>query len=111
MAARLDEYIRHCLDCHRICLETATHLSAAGGHVSPAAIRLLFNCAELARASAGLLRDAGDGNASAGAACAEVCDRAARLCDSFPGDPQMAVCAAACRRCAEAWRQVAAHAA
>jgi hypothetical protein len=110
MDRRLDDCIRDCLDCHRVCLETVGHLSTGGRRVDPAHIRMLWSCAELARASAGLLHAPGSGHGAACAACAEVCDRSARYCDGFADDPQMAACAAACRRCAAACRQVAAAA-
>jgi hypothetical protein len=108
MHSHLDDCIQDCLDCHRVCLETVTHLSAAGRRVDPAHIRVLWSTAELVRASAGLLRAPGVDHGAAVAACADVCDRSAGYCEEYPDDAQMAACAAACRRCAEACRQVAA---
>ncbi len=45
--------IQNCLDCHRICTETAAHCLHMGGpHAEAAHIRLLLNCAQICAASA-----------------------------------------------------------
>ncbi len=100
-----------CLECHRVCLETITYLQASGRPVDPADVRLLFNCAELCRTGASLLRGAADLHARACVACADVCERSAEYCERFPDDPVMRACAEACRRCAAYCHQAAAMAA
>jgi hypothetical protein len=110
MEPRVDECIRLCLECHRECLEAVSRLSGSGQSVEVAHIRLLFGCAELCATSAGLLRAGSDVSGRTAGACAEVCERSARLCDEL-GEPAMSVCADASRRCAEACRQQAALAA
>jgi hypothetical protein len=110
METRLQECIRLCLECHRECLEAVSRLSTSAPTMEVAHIQLLFGCAELCRTSAGLLRAGADVSGRTAAACAEVCERSAELCEALGGSA-MTACAEACRLCAEACRQEAALAA
>jgi hypothetical protein len=111
MSRRVDDCLAACLECHRICLETVSYLATAEHAVGAEDIRLLFNTAEVCRTNAGLLRAGGDRHGAAAAACAELCEQAARFCDGRTGDARLQACAAACYRCAEACRGIAARAA
>jgi|RhiMetdeSRZDD1v2_1073273.scaffolds.fasta_scaffold87796_5 hypothetical protein len=111
MGDRVRECIEVCLDCHRVCLETATYLSSSAERVGAEDLRLLFTTAEVCHAGASLLRGPADRTGSAYAMCAELCQRAARYCDAFGDDPRMRSCANACRRCADACHALAAAAA
>jgi hypothetical protein len=97
MNPRVDDCLAACLECHRICLETVSYLTAGEHAVGAEDIRLLFNTAEVCRTHASLLR--------------ELCEQAARFCDGRTGEPRLQACAAACYRCAEACRGIAARAA
>jgi Domain of Unknown Function (DUF326) len=104
---RLQAWVAACLDAHRICMETVTYLQAREPRVDPEGIRLLFNCADLCRMAASLLRGGWELQGRIGAVCAEVCQESARYCDGFAGDPRLRACADACRRCADACLQAA----
>jgi len=99
--------IEACRETHRICMETVTYLPGSHPRIAPDGIRLLFNCAEICRMSATLLRDGWPLNGRAGAICAEVCEESARYCDELGDDPRIQACADACRRCAESCHQLA----
>ena len=104
--------VRECLDCHRVCLETVSQLQGAGALVSVSGIRLIFDCAELCRTTAGFLRGGSDLVRRACALCAEACSRCADYCEGLDGGgQQVAACAKALRRCAEACATVASLAA
>ena len=105
------ECVRLCRECHEICLQTATHLSTSHPRLEVSQIRLLFSCAELCQMSAGLLQGGAHPVGRAAVACADLCDRCARLCDELDDDPAVRACAQACRHCAEACRSLAALAA
>jgi hypothetical protein len=111
MTEQTRQCIELCLDCHRICLETVTHLQASGRPVGADAVRLLFNCAEACHLGAGLLRAGGAASGRAWGICADVCAESARYCEEFADNPRMRACAEACRRCAEACHEMAAIAA
>jgi hypothetical protein len=75
----------------------------------PAGMRQLINCADLCRTTAGFLRGGSDLLRQAAGFCAQICARSADYCDGVEdGGAQMAACAKACRRCAEACWNVAA---
>ncbi len=107
MIESIDDCREACLECHRICLETASYLSTAPQPVDAEDIRLLFNTADVCRASAGLLRGNSDRSGQAYAACAALCEETARYLDLLGDDPRVHRCAEACRRCAAACRGVA----
>ena len=75
---------RACLACHEACLRAAAYLQASEANV--AHVRLLFNTADIANTTASLLRGDLDVAEHAGRACVELCERAARYCDSLPED-------------------------
>ena len=99
------ECLRACLACHEACLRAAAYLQA--GEAAVAHVRLLFNTAEIAKATASLLRGDLDVAEQAGRVCVELCERTARYCDSVPDDATMRACVEACRSCAEACQLMA----
>lgn len=111
MSAQVDDCLEACLECHRICLETVSHLSTGDDQVAAEDIRLLFNTADVCRTNASLLRGGADRHRGASVACAELCEQSARYCDGRGDDPRLRACAVACRRCAAACRGLAALAA
>jgi hypothetical protein len=111
MSPQVDDCLAACLECHRVCLETVSYLTTADHVIQPDEIRLLFNTAEVCWTNASLLRAGGDRHGTAAAACAELCEQAARFCEGRTGDARLQACATACYRCAEACRGIAARAA
>jgi hypothetical protein len=94
------ECIEDCLDCYRICTDTAmSHCLPAGGeHVEPEHFRLMLNCAELCRTTAGFLLSESEFGLGICALCEEVCEACADSCRSIGG---MEDCVQACEMCAE----------
>jgi hypothetical protein len=105
MQACIDE----CLDCHRLCVETASHCLELGGeHAEASHIRTLLDCAELCATSAGFMLRSSPMHGEVCGACARACDRCAESCEGLgDSDEQMLACADACRRCAESCRRMA----
>jgi hypothetical protein len=105
----MDEWTRECrqacLACHEACLGAVAYLQASEAAV--ANVRLFFNTAEIAKATASLFRGDLDVAEQAGRVCVELCERVAHYCDSVPDDATMRACAAACRSCAEACQRMA----
>ncbi len=101
------QYIQDCLDCHRVCQETALYLHAEGSQAAANHVRLLLDCAAICQASADFMASDSDLQGRFCAACAEICPQCAQECEHFEGNVQMKACANACRRCGESCRQMA----
>lgn len=104
----MDECIRNCTECHRICLETVVYcLKLGGAHAEPEHIRLLLDCADICRTSADFMIRGSDMHALTCGTCAEVCERCAADCEQMGvDDAHLKQCAEVCRRCAESCRQM-----
>ena len=101
--------IQNCLDCHAICLETASHCLELGGkHAAADHIRLLLDCAQICATSADfMLRGSPDHGRTCGV-CSELCRKCADSCERMAGDDElMRRCAEMCRRCAESCSRMA----
>ena len=107
MNPQMQQCIQECLDCHRVCLTTASQhcLDVGGKHVEPRHFRLMLACAEICRTSAYFMELGTEHHKHVCAECADVCEDCARSCESV-GD--MDECVQACRRCAESCRRMAA---
>lgn len=99
MSKSLDNCIQACLDCARICFQTAMNhcLEMGGKHVEPAHFRLMINCAEICRTAASFMLSNSALHASVCGVCSEICKACADDCKKV-GD--MDNCVAACERCA-----------
>jgi hypothetical protein len=109
MTGEMQSCIDECLECHRICVETAAHCLALGGkHAEADHITALLDCAEICQTSANfMLRGSPDHGKTCGV-CAKVCDRCADSCESMgEEDDLMRRCAQTCRTCAESCREMA----
>lgn len=105
---RMNDCIRHCMECHAVCLETITYcLGKGGAHAEPGHIALLATCADICATSAAAMLRGADVHRHTCRACAEICQRCADACAAM-GDPEMDRCAEICRRCAESCREMAA---
>lgn len=108
MNGEMEQCIENCLDCHRICEETAAYCTQMGGkHAEPMQLRLLRDCAQICITSADFMLRGSDLHPRVCGICAEVCDRCAESCELFGDDAQMQACAEICRRCAESCREMA----
>lgn len=98
----MDECIRNCTDCHRVCKETMLHcLSMGGEHAEQSHIKTLLECAEACNMSAGFMILRSDLHPDACDLCAEACERCAESCERIgQADEHMKACAEICRRCA-----------
>ncbi len=87
--------IDHCMDCYRMCIETAmTHcLRAGGAHVEPDHFRLMINCADMCRTAADFMLSESEFQTRACSLCADVSEACAASCRDV-GD--MEDCALAC---------------
>lgn len=103
----LQDCIDTCVDCHRVCLETATHCMAKGGsHATEPHLRLLADCAQICQTSADFMIRGSDLHILTCRVCAEVCERCAQDCFGYGDDPQMKRCAEICRECAASCRMM-----
>jgi hypothetical protein len=107
LPAALQRCLDECLRCHGVCLSMATHhcLEIGGRHTEPGHFKLMLACAEICRSAAAMMLIGTDHHRRVCAACAEICLDCARGCEAV-GD--MDDCIAACRRCAESCREMAA---
>ena len=106
--SEMQQCIQNCMDCHRICVETAAHCLQMGGeHAAARHITTLLDCAEICQTSANFMLRGSMFHGRTCAACAEICEQCAQACEQMGGDAQMQACAEACRRCAESCRQMA----
>lgn len=109
MTPEMQSCIDECLECHRICMETATHCLMLGGkHADAHHIGTLLDCAEICQTSANFMLRGSHQHTETCGVCATVCDHCAETCESIGADDDlMRRCAQACRRCAESCRKMA----
>jgi hypothetical protein len=107
-AGGLSACIANCLECSRVCLETAAACVAAGGeHAETDRIAMLFNCAEISQLAGKFMISGSPVHLSICRASADVCDVCAADCRSV--GPELEACAEACARCAESCREILAQ--
>ncbi len=97
--------VQDCLECHRICFQTAMNycLERGGSHTMPAHFRLMMNCADISKTTASFLMSESEWDFQIRSLCTEICEACAHSCEQAGG---MDECVAACRRCAKSCRQV-----
>jgi hypothetical protein len=103
----LETCIRHCQECHHVCLEMAMNhcLKKGGEHTQPDHFRLMINCAEICQTSANFMLSGSKLHQLTCGVCAEVCRQCADDCERLE---DMQECVEACRRCAESCQKMAA---
>ncbi len=107
-SAEMEECIRKCVECSRVCAETITHCLHKGAkHAEASHIRLLLDCNQICRVSADFMVRSSDMHGRVCGVCAEVCVRCAEDCEKFSDDPEMLRCADICKSCAESCRRMA----
>lgn len=95
--------ITNCMECHRVCTETAAHV-LHGGHSHNEAKHLvsLLDCAQMCGLHADFMARRSPHAAHLSKECAEICRACADLCENHPDpDGKMKQCADACRKCAD----------
>lgn len=113
ISQEMRQCLQNCLDCHRICTETATHCLKMGGkHAEAHYIGLLLDCAAICATSAGFLLRASHFHSRTCGVCADICGECAVECSKMAdADKAMKECADTCRRCAESCKKMAGAAA
>lgn len=108
MSGEMEQCIENCLDCHRICEETAAYCTQMGGkHAEPAHLMSLRDCAQICITSADFMLRGSEIHPKVCGVCAEACVRCAESCERIGDDAQMKECAEICRRCAESCQRMA----
>jgi hypothetical protein len=111
MAEQMQRCIDECLSCFSVCEQTLAHCLKKGGkHAAPDLVKLLVDCAESCRMSAGMMSRESAFHARHCMLCADICKACEEACEEFGNDAQMKACADACRSCAESCRTMGAHA-
>ncbi|MEO7822754.1 MAG: four-helix bundle copper-binding protein [Gemmatimonadaceae bacterium] len=102
ISKEMQQCIDECLGCYSICVQTVQQCLKIGGkHAEANHIRLLNDCAEICRTSAGFMLRGSPLHSRTCAVCAEVCRACEQSCRSMGDDQMMQQCADACRSCAE----------
>jgi len=100
------EFSVGCMQCLRTCMHKAMNhcLETGGRHLEPSHFRLMTNCAEICRTTAGFMLSNSPLQDRLCAACAEVCGACA---DSAAQIGDMDDCVQACRDCALSCQRMA----
>lgn len=101
--------IEACFRCHRACLEAQQHLIVVDGDLAgPEPMNILLDCAEVCHTTGSLLIRGSARQLLMADLCATVCDECADQWDATAaGDDVLLRCAAECRACAAACRDLA----
>ncbi len=100
--------IQECQNCENVCTMSVNHCLGLGGeHAAQDHIRLMLDCAEMCRTSAGMMLRMSPLHSLTCGICAEFCERCADDCEKFKDDPMMQQCAIVCRSCAQSCRSMA----
>ena len=106
----MEEGIQDCLDCHRICLRTFSHLltlETDAELAEPEQLNLLLDCADVCRMCADFMLRISEFHVRAADLCSQICRRCQQLCE-FPAreDPAVLESASACARCANSRKRI-----
>jgi hypothetical protein len=99
--------IQHCLDCHRICLETVMNERLPNGNtdVGQEHLRLMMTCAEICQTCANFMLSGSEQHSLICGVCADICRRCAANCQKVGG---LEECVQACETCACSCEKLAA---
>jgi hypothetical protein len=104
----IEDCLKNCADCHRICVETINHcLQAGGAHAAADHVGLLNDCAQICQTAQDFLIRRSELHPGVCGACAQACNACADSCDQLGADPQTKACAAMCRACAASCQALA----
>lgn len=102
-----------CSDCQRECESCATHCARqleAGKKDHAKTLATCLDCASFCVAAASIVARSGPFSALICKACVDACAMCAKECEKFPDDKHMKECAAECRKCEKACKEMVAHA-
>lgn len=108
-AAAYMKCARICADCQLRCDSCFKHclgLVAAGNKEHARSSELCVDCAECCKLAATLTARKSRLTSHVCECCAKCCDECATQCERFPDDESMKKCAADCRACAKACRDM-----
>lgn len=104
----LEQCIKDCLDCYKLCIKTISHCLEKGGkHAEASHIALMKDCADMCRTSADFMLRNSNWSGRICSLCADICIECATSCDKLADDEHMRECADMCRRCAESCKRMA----
>ncbi len=107
LSEEMEECIDACVNCERVCKETAMFCLFEGNeHSSPDHIGLLKSCAAVCRASAELMIAGSQFSRQQCLLCAQICYECSAECNSFT-ENFMKECAEVCEECAETCSEMA----
>jgi hypothetical protein len=110
----MEESIDDCLQCHRVCMRTFSHLLTLEDDAElagPEQLSMLLDCADLCRLCADFMLRSSEFHTRTAELCSEICRRCQQMCESLAGDAMVRECAATCARCANSCKRVLAAAA
>ena len=102
-----------CSDCQRECDTCETHcaqLLMEGNKEHLATLFTCRDCAMICAAAARVVAGHGPFSTLICEGCVTACADCAKMCEKYPNDKHMQVCAAACRTCEKACREMLQHA-
>lgn len=108
MESKMAECLANCVECHRMCTETAAHV-LHGSHVHSESKHLLalLDCAQICTVHADFMIRRSPHHTHLSKECAEICTACAVLCEEHQDpDGKMKACAEVCRRCAASCSQM-----
>lgn len=106
----MTDCIEHCLNCHRVCIETSRYCLQKGGpHAEAGHVSLLWDCAEICATSADFMLRRSPLHSETCATCSVVCQRCAESCERMGSDDVMRRCAEVCRACSASCSKMSAH--
>jgi hypothetical protein len=110
LTREMEEAIPDCLECHRICLRTFSHLLTLEPDAElaePEQLNSLLDCADMCRVCADFLLRISEFYVRAAELCCQICRRCQQLCELPTGeDPIVLECASTCARCANSCKRV-----
>ena len=108
-----DVCAKACSDCQRECDSCGAHCASqleAGKKDHATTLAHCLDCAALCAAAASIVSRSGPFAALICKACVDACALCAKECEKFPTDKHMQECAAECRKCEKACKEMVAHA-
>jgi hypothetical protein len=99
---QMQDCIDECNACHDICQETLVHCLRKGGkHAEAGHIRLLIDCAEVCKLSAGFMLRNSNLHGETCRTCSVICEMCSQSCHQMAEeDARMKACADQCSSCA-----------
>lgn len=99
---QIERCIEDCRNCHRVCLETLSHILQTSLERAPALnINLLLDCAEVCRLTTGFIIRNSEFYPIICGDCARICTRCGTEFEQYDDIDQLMLCAETCRRAAE----------